>query len=154
MPVRINSQPSSHWLRVRLTTSRHCIRSRTEPIICRSGGFVQDRHRSKSSRASIFPHRSPKFVCLTEQAVTAETLSGPATFSVVRSGTSFTEAVDVFYTVHGNAQSGTDYTPLTGVVTILPGQSTAIISVVPVAMQIRKGTNRLRSSFGTGQDID
>ncbi len=102
----------------------------------------------------------PEVRLFAEQAVTAETLSGPATFSVVRSGTSFTEAVDIFYTVHGNAQSGTDYTPLTGVVTILPGQSTATISVVPIAdansegheqiaIELREGPGYRLSSIGS-----
>src|SRR5262249_22710406 len=52
------------------------------------------------------------------------------TFTVSRSNTSGNLVVN--YTVSGTATSGSDYTGLSGSVTILDGQSTAKITVTPI----------------------
>lgn len=54
-----------------------------------------------------------------------------ATFTVARSGDT-THAVSVAYSTAGTASSGSDFTALSGTVTIAPGASTASITVTPI----------------------
>ena len=64
-------------------------------------------------------------------AAAAEEGLDPGTFTVTRTGSTAADLV-VHYTVGGTATNGTDYTLLTGTVTILAGANTATITVTPV----------------------
>jgi hypothetical protein len=65
-------------------------------------------------------------------ANTAEGSSTPGTFTVTRTG-STTSALTVRYGVGGTAVAGTDYTALSGTVTIPAGSSSATVSVAPLS---------------------
>jgi hypothetical protein len=55
----------------------------------------------------------------------------PGEFTITRTG-STTSALTVFYTPSGTATNGSDYTALSGSVTIAAGQTTATITVAPI----------------------
>jgi hypothetical protein len=60
-------------------------------------------------------------------------------------------AVSVNYVVTGSATPGTRYTPLSGSVTILAGQNTAQIPVVPIDNQIADGNQNVVVTLASGQ---
>ena len=64
-------------------------------------------------------------------AAASEAGSNPGTFTLTRTGAT-TASLSVQYSVGGTATSGSDYTPLTGSVTIGAGQSSATVTVTPV----------------------
>lgn len=72
-------------------------------------------------------------------ATATETGPTTATFTVTRSGSTAAPAT-ITYTVGGTATSGTDYTPLTGSVTIPAGQTSATITVTPIDDAALEGT--------------
>src|SRR5262249_16153103 len=75
-----------------------------------------------------------------------------AQFQVVRTGGSLALPVTVNYTVTGTATSGTDYTALTGSITIPAGQTSATITIAGLADTLVEGTEtvtvELREGFG------
>jgi len=68
-------------------------------------------------------------VASTPTATEAGTVPGAFTFS--RTGDT-AQALTVHYTVSGTATPGTDYTPLSGIVTINPGFVSAVVPVTPI----------------------
>jgi Bacterial Ig domain/Calx-beta domain len=62
----------------------------------------------------------------------------PAVLTVTRTGSLETK-LNVRYTVAGTAQNGVDYQPLSGMVTIEAGQSSAVIQVVPIPDKALEG---------------
>ena len=65
---------------------------------------------------------------------TTESSLLPGTFTVQRTGDT-SRALEVNYRVSGSATNGVDYQPLSGIVTIPAGQSTAQILVTPINRQ-------------------
>lgn len=69
-------------------------------------------------------------------SIATEENSDEASVSITRTGTT-TEAIEIFYSISGSADNGDDYTdeygyPLSGSVVIPSGQSSVVISIVPV----------------------
>src|SRR5262249_55061845 len=64
----------------------------------------------------------------------------PGTLTVSRSGSSTALPLTVQYTVGGTATAGTDYTALSGSVTIAAGQDSADISITPLADAVAEGS--------------
>ncbi len=66
--------------------------------------------------------------------------STPSTITFTRSGGALTSSLTVNYAVSGTALSGTDYTPFGSSVTMAPNQTTATVSVAPLATSIIEPT--------------
>ncbi len=60
-------------------------------------------------------------------------------FTINRTGGDISQQLTVNYSIGGTATNGTDYDPLTGIVNIAPGQTTATIAVNPFADDVREG---------------
>lgn len=65
-------------------------------------------------------------------------------FVVTRTNGDLSAPLDVAYTATGTSQSGVDYFPLSGVVTIPAGQATAKIKIVPTGSQFSDGPRTLQ----------
>lgn len=86
-------------------------------------------------------------------AETAENSGTPATFTVTRTdgaNDDFAEPMTVDYSTSGSAAAGTNYTALTGSVTILAGQASATISVQPLDDQTVDPSTTLDISLTPG----
>lgn len=78
---------------------------------------------------------SQSYPTVSIQATTPTAKESPVTngvFTVTRVSSSTASALTVNYTVGGSATNGTDYTSLSGSVTIPAGQTTASLTVIPV----------------------
>lgn len=73
----------------------------------------------------------PKVSLSTVVADTTENSGTPMVLSVARTGTP-TGPLTVYYAVGGTATSGSDYTPLTGSVTLADGAASAVVEISPV----------------------
>ncbi len=81
--------------------------------------------------------------------------SDSATFTVSRTGSTLA-AVAVSYTVSGSATAGSDYSALSGTVTIPAGSATAAVTVLPIDDSAVEGTETvvLGLSAGAGYSVD
>ncbi|HEY1685798.1 MAG TPA: hypothetical protein VGG19_13615 [Tepidisphaeraceae bacterium] len=86
-----------------------------------------------------------------------EDSSTPASFTVTRTdglNDDYAEALAVNYTVSGSAVSGTNYTALTGSVTIPVGQASAIIDVQPIDDHLNDANTTLTLTLSSNSQYE
>src|SRR6185503_14192376 len=85
------------------------------------------------------PPSQPTVTVLANDSNATEKGRNRGKFTFSRTG-SIASALTVSYSVAGSATSGTDYTALSGSVTILAGRSSAIVNVTPIDDDVAEGT--------------
>jgi GH35 family endo-1,4-beta-xylanase len=85
----------------------------------------------------------PKVSIFADAPRTTEGQSAGARFVVTRGGVSFTNALTVQYTTRGTATSGTDFTALSGSITIPAGQASATLVLNPLNDNETEGTEQV-----------